>query len=140
VRFSIGVGEEAGRNHVARIHLKRRRQSIDCFCVLMLFAKNTTETHPGGEVGRMHAKACAENLLGLWETSVFSELFREREKKSALRIGLDPKLQLFNFCVDDWLSHLLEVRIVLNNNVRRNSGPRKRTAPDQRGRLDVTKF
>jgi hypothetical protein len=77
-------------------------------------------------------EAIAKDLLGLDELTVSPQLFRELEKEPALRIGLEPELQLFEFGVDAGLSHVLEVRILLANRERRNLG-RRNEPPQRRG-------
>jgi hypothetical protein len=83
----------------------------------------------------MNVETVAENLLGLGELPMSPQLFRELEKEPALGIGLEPELQLFEFGVDAGLSHVLEVRILLNNKRRRNLG-RRNEPPQRKGRFD----
>ena len=77
----------------------------------------------------MDAETSAEDLFRLRQFAVLAELLGEREEQSALRIRLDPELQLFDFGSDAGLRHVLEVRILLNNSQRRNLGRRKEPPP-----------
>ena len=56
----------------------------------------------------MDVEAVAKHLLGLGQLAVTPQLLRELEKEPALRIGLEPELQLFEFGVDAGLSHVLD--------------------------------
>ena len=70
-----------------------------------------------------------KNLFRLGQLSILPELLGERKKEPALRIRFDPELQLFDFCGYPRRSHLLKIRILLNNRRRRNLGRRKEPPP-----------
>ena len=132
----IGVGEQAGGDDIAGIDLQRRRQRLDRLGILVLLAKNAAEADPRGKVGRVDAEAGAKHLFRLRQLAVFAQLLGERKEQPALRISLDPELQLFDFGGYAGLSHVLEVRILLNNRGRRNLG-RRNEPPPMKGRFVI---
>ena len=101
----VCISEQSCCDHISRINLQSLCQSVDRFLILLLLPQHPAETDPCGQVRGMVRETSAQRLLGLGWLPGLPQLFSELIEKTAFRVGLDPKPELFNLWIRRRLSH-----------------------------------